>query len=324
MTKAPLLIPTASGLYCPAGDFYIDPVRAVDRAVITHAHADHARRGMRGYLATKGTAAALAARLGKVSVQVLGFEEGLQIGGVRLSFHPSGHLPGAAQLRVEGPGGVWVVTGDYKTEDDGLAEAYAPVPCDVFLSECTFGLPLFHWQGQDVVAAEMAAWWAQSAGADQVPVLAAYSLGKAQRLLHMLAGRGPGPILAHPVIAEMTDRLRAVGYPLPPLPAWPGGAPPQGALLLAPPGARGAAWGESLGGSHWADASGWNAVRRKGRTGGFVLSDHADWPGLCGAVATSGAGAVHLVHGFTEAFARYLRETGRTAAPWPEEKRGGW
>lgn len=313
-----VLIPTPAGLYCPAGGFYIDPLRRVDRAVITHAHSDHARRGMGQYLATPGTAAALRLRLGAaIAVQELGFGRPLAIGGAVVSLHPSGHLPGAAQVRVATPRGVWVVSGDYKTEEDGLAEPFDPVPCDTFITECTFGLPLFRWQAQAAVMAEILDWWQGNAAAGRVSVISAYSLGKAQRLIHALP-QGPGPVISHPVIAAATRALRAAGYALPEPQTGPA---PAGALLLAPPSSA----RDLLAPAAEAQASGWMALarHRPASGAGFVLSDHADWPGLNAAVAATGAERVLTTHGYTAAFARWLRDTGRDAAELDPAAAGG-
>ncbi len=323
MTRAPVLFPDASGLYCPAGDFHIDPVRSVPRAVITHAHSDHARRGAAQYLATPGTAAMLRQRLGAVPVQVLAFGVRLRIGDAVVSLHPSGHLPGAAQVRVEVGGEVWVVSGDYKTEADGLAEPFEPVACHGFVTECTFGLPVFRWAPQAQVAGDLRVWWQDLADRGETPVIGAYSLGKAQRLLHLLAGTGPGPVLVHPTIAAANAALRAAGYPVPAAATVTvDGAAPQGALVIAPPQTLG-----SQGGTlHPAMVSGWMALRgtrrRRGAVTGFVLSDHADWPGLNAAVQATGAERVRTTHGYDAEFARWLTTTGLDASPLAQS--GGW
>ena len=148
---------TERGIYCPAGDFYIDPWRPVGRAVITHGHADHARPGMGHYLATHAALPVMRLRLGAIAAQGLNYGETCQIGAARVSLHPAGHVPGSAQVRVEVGGEVWVVSGDYKVEADGVSEPFAPVACHSFISECTFGLPLFRWQPQAEIAAEIAA-----------------------------------------------------------------------------------------------------------------------------------------------------------------------
>lgn len=321
MTRAPVLVPDGRGLYCPAGDFHIDPWRPVPRAVVTHAHADHARPGMGSYLASPGTAAMLRHRLGARDVQVLPFGQRLTIGGATISLHPAGHLPGSAQVRVDVAGEVWVVSGDYKTESDGLAEPFEPVRCHGFISECTFGLPVFRWAPQAAVADAMRAWWQAAADAGQGAVLGAYALGKAQRLLHLLAGSGPGPVLVHPTIAATNAALRAAGYLLPEAASHPTGQPlPPGALLIAPPQTLDAP-GLRKAPVRAAMVSGWMAlrgIRRRRALGvGFALSDHADWPGLNAAVAATGAQRVRATHGYTAAFSRWLTESGLEADTLP-------
>ena len=186
MTK-PVLTFTDRGIYCPAGDFYIDPWRPVDRALITHGHADHARPGHGAYLATTGALPVIRHRLGEITAEGIAYGAAQAIGGARVSFHPAGHLPGSAQIRVEVGGQVWVASGDYKTAPDGLSEPFEPVRCHAFITECTFGLPVFTWPSQDAVAADINAWWADNAAQGRASLLGAYSLGKAQRLLSILA-----------------------------------------------------------------------------------------------------------------------------------------
>ena len=307
----PVLNLTSSGLYCAAGDFYIDPWRKVGRALITHGHSDHASKGHRAYLCTSGTAPVLRHRLG-VSAQAVGYGQRLQIGAASVSFHPAGHVPGSAQIRVEVAGEVWVVSGDYKLEADGLSETFEPVSCHTFISECTFGLPIFHWRPQAMIFAEIRDWWQANRAAGRISAIAAYSLGKAQRLLAGLAD-GPGPVLTHRVISQTTDVLRAQGYPLPEVVPAAAFDPIRhaGALLLAPPSALTGTWADPFGPVALAGASGWMAMaRRRGSGTGFVLSDHADWPGLNRAIRASGAGQVLLTHGYSAAFARWLRQQG--------------
>jgi putative mRNA 3-end processing factor len=209
----PVLTFTAEGIYCPAGDFHIDPWRPVPRALITHGHSDHARWGMRSYLATDQALPVIRRRLGDITAEGIAFGEPRRIGGATVSFHPAGHVPGSAQIRVEVGGEVWVVSGDYKTEPDGLAEPFEPVPCHAFISECTFGLPIFRWEPQPQVMARIRDWWAANAAQGKTSILGAYSFGKAQRLLAGLAGQGP--ILTHGAVEEMTQVLRSQGYALP-------------------------------------------------------------------------------------------------------------
>lgn len=310
MSRDPVLYPDVRGLACPAGGFHVDPSGKVALAVVTHAHSDHARPGAAAYLATPGTAVMLRQRLGRVRVQELPFGQRLRLGGATVSFHPSGHLPGAAQVRVEVAGEVWVVSGDYKTEDDGLAEAFEPVACHGFVTECTFGLPVFRWAPQARIAAQIRDWWHQAAADGVTAAIAAYSLGKAQRLLHLLAGTGPGPILLHPAAAAATTALAAAGYPLPPVQVWRGDTPPTGTLLIAAPQAALPPHCRT------AMASGWMALRGTRRAGqGFALSDHADWPGLNAAIRATGATRVLTTHGYDRPFARWLTSQGFDASP---------
>lgn len=321
MARDPVLRFTDRGIYCPAGDFHIDPWRPVGRALITHGHADHARPGHAAYLATDIAAPVMRHRLGAIALATLHYGETRTIGDARVSFHPAGHVPGSAQIRVEVAGEVWVVSGDYKTEDDGLSTPFAPLRCHAFVSECTFGLPVFGWAPQAEVMAAINAWWAENAAAGRPSVLAAYALGKAQRLL---AGLDPaiGPILTHGAVEATNRVLRAQGLRLPETTqviAGVGSSSHPGALVLAPPSALGGPWLRRFAGAETAFASGWmrlRGVRRQRAAGrGFVISDHADWAGLNAAIAATGAERVFVTHGYTETFARWLREQGYDAAP---------
>lgn len=315
---SPVLTFTDRGIYCPAGDFHIDPWRPVPRALITHGHSDHARWGMGAYLATHQALPVIRKRLGAIAAEGIAYGETRQIGGAEVSFHPAGHVPGSAQIRVTVGGETWVVSGDYKTEPDGLAEAFEPVPCHAFISECTFGLPVFRWEPQPVVMDRIAAWWAANAAQGKTSVLGAYSFGKAQRLLAGLAGRGP--ILTHGAVEEMTQVLRDQGYALPATirvtPEVTAKTHP-GALAIAPPSALGSAWSARLGPVEEAFVSGWMAVRgirrRRALGTGFVLSDHADWQGLNDAIRATGATRVFVTHGYTAPFRHWLDSQGYNA-----------
>lgn len=319
MTRSPVLRFTDHGFYCEAGDFYVDPWRPVARALITHGHSDHARPGMGAYLATHQALPVMRMRLGDITDEGIAYGETRQIGAATVSFHPAGHVPGSAQIRIAVAGEVWVVSGDYKTEGDGVSEPFEPVACHSFISECTFGLPVFRWRPQAETAAEIARWWAENAAAGQVSILGGYSLGKAQRLLAMLNPE-QGRILTHAGIAATTDILRAQGYALPQTDR----ITPEtdrksvaGALILCPPGLLGSTWSRRFGPGSEAFASGWMALRglrrRRGMDRGFVISDHADWPGLLATIKATGAENIYLTHGYTDTFARYLKETGHNA-----------
>jgi putative mRNA 3-end processing factor len=310
----PVLSFTDRGIYCAAGDFHIDPWRPVDRAVITHGHSDHARPGHGAYLATHAALPVIRARLGAIAAEGMAFGERRQVGGAVVSFHPAGHVPGSAQVRVEVGGEVWVVSGDYKVEPDGLSEPFEPVACHTFISECTFGLPVFRWAPQAEVIAGVARWWQAAAAEGRVAVLGAYGLGKAQRILAALPP--VGPVHAHGAVAGPTDILRAQGYALPPA-GRVAGRVPAGALVIAPPSALGSPWAAKLGPVAEAFASGWMALRgirrRRGLATGFVLSDHADWPGLNAAIRATGAERVFVTHGYTAVFRRWLEAQGYQA-----------
>src|SRR6056297_2366016 len=320
----PVLTFTDRGIYCPAGDFFIDPWRPVPRAVITHGHADHARPGHGTYLATTGALPVIRHRLGEIEAETVQYGETRDIGAARVSLHPAGHLPGSAQIRVEVRGEVWVVSGDYKTAPDGLSEPFEPVRCHTFVTECTFGLPVFTWPEQATVAREINAWWAKNAAEGRTSLLGAYSLGKAQRLLSLLEPQGP--ILTHGAVEATNAVLRAQGYALPETTqVTPDFAPrkAKGALVLAPPSALGSAWARRFGPASTGFASGWMRLRgirrRRAMDRGFVMSDHADWPGLHQAIQATGAENIYVTHGYTEIFARWLNSQGYNAQVVPTE-----
>ena len=328
MTNHPALTFTERGIYCAAGDFYIDPWRPVARALITHGHADHARSGHQHYLATHAALPVMRHRLGEIDAQGIDFGETVQLGTAKVSFHPAGHVPGSAQIRVEVAGEVWVASGDYKTEDDGLSEAFEPQRCHHFITESTFGLPVFRWQPQAVVAAEINAWWARCAAAGKTAFLGAYALGKAQRLLTLLDA-DIGPILTHGAVESTNRVLRAQGVCLPETIQATAEVDPKehkGALVLAPPSALGSAWAKKFGPQENAFASGWMQLRgvRRRRAGdrGFIISDHADWHGLLEAIKATEAENIYVTHGYTDIFARYLTENGWSAQVVPTEFEG--
>lgn len=308
-----------SGIYCPAADVYIDPWRPVARALITHGHSDHARGGHGAYLASRAAAPVIRHRLGDIALDTLRYGEALRIGDAMVSFHPAGHVPGSAQIRVEVGGEVWVVSGDYKTTADGLSEPFEPVACHAFISECTFGLPIYAWPSEAELAAQINGWWAETRAKGQTAILGVYALGKAQRVLRML-DPGIGPILTHGAVEATNAVLRAQGIALPDtVMVGPGMelAPYRGAMVLAPPSALGSAWMRRFGAVSTGIASGWMQLRgvrrRRGVDRGFIVSDHADWAGLNAAIAATGAGRIFVTHGYTVPFARWLGEQGYEA-----------
>ena len=320
MARDPVLTFTDRGIYCPAGDFHIDPWRPVPRALITHGHADHARPGMGRYLATNAAAPVIRYRLGEVTLETAAYGETRRIGGAEVSFHPAGHVPGSAQIRVAVDGEVWVVSGDYKTIDDGLSEPFEPVACHAFITECTFGLPVFRWTPSEALAAQINDWWAANAGAGRVSMLGAYALGKAQRLLRLL-DTSIGPVLTHGAIENTNEVLRGQGIALPDTtrvtPELDRKAHP-GALVLATPSALAGPWASKFGADRAsALASGWVTLRgvrrRRAADRGFIVSDHADWDGLNAAIRATGAERVFVTHGYTSVFRRWLSEQGLDA-----------
>ncbi len=310
------------GLYCPAGDFHIDPMRPVPRAVLTHGHADHARAGSARYWAARPGLGILAHRLGAGSpVEGVDYGERFQLGDATVSLHPAGHVLGSAQVRIEVDGRVWAVSGDYKRAPDPTCAPFEPVPCDVFVSESTFALPVYRWPATDEVVDDLLAWWDQCVRDRRPAVLLCYALGKAQRLLAELALRVDRPVHLHGALVPLVEVYRHAGVAMVPTVAVsdsPRGRDFAGELVLAPPSAAGTPWLRRFRGASLAFASGWMLLRgnrrRRNVERGFVLSDHADWPGLVRSVRDSGARRVLFGHGQGEAIARWFREQGLDAA----------
>ena len=322
-----LVVARPEGLYCPPGDFYIDPWRPVERAVITHAHGDHARRGHAHYLAHEDSAGVLRTRLGAdIDLQTLPYGEAIEHQGVRISLHPAGHVLGSAQVRIEHGGRVWVASGDYKLEADGTCAPFEPVRCHTFITESTFGLPIYRWPAQAALWAEINAWWQANAAEGRPSVLFCYAFGKAQRILHGVDA-GIGPLLVHGAVEPINAAYRAAGVALPPTRrATDAGldvATLRSALVLAPPSAQGTPWMRRFPRHADAFASGWMRLRgtrrRRGVDRGFVLSDHADWPGLQSAIAATGASQVFVTHGSVAVMVRWLREQGLDAQSFRTE-----
>lgn len=319
----PLLRETSSGLWCAEGGFHIDPWQAVDRALITHAHGDHARPGSRAYLCASPSRALLARRFGSGAViESVGYGETLTIGSVRVSFHPAGHVLGSAQIRIESVDGVCVVAGDYKRAADPTCAPFEPVRCETFVTESTFGLPVYRWDPTAVVIDDIAAWWKSNGEHGRTSVLFCYTIGKAQRLLAELMRIADRPVYVHGMMLGMIEAYRESGIAM--LPVAPVIEPVRGRrsarqsfageLVLAPLSARGTPWMRRLGDVSDAFASGLMRVRgvrrQRGFDRGFVLSDHADWPALLQTVADSGASHVLATHGHAEPLARYFASRG--------------
>jgi putative mRNA 3-end processing factor len=313
-----MLKETADGLYCPAGDFHIDPWGAVKHAIITHAHGDHARVGSASYLCEESCAPLLRRRFaGEGVIETRRYGEVVHLGSTRVSFHPAGHVLGSAQVRIEGPDGVWVVSGDYKRAPEPTCLPFEPIRCDTFVTESTFGLPIFHWDPATDVIAELVAWWEDNRAARRASLLFCYTLGKAQRILAELALVTDRRVLVHGAMISMIEAYREAGVPMlatSPLIERPRGSSFAGELILAPLLARGTPWMRRLGDFSDAFASGTMRVRGARRQRnvdrGLVLSDHADWPALLQTVREVGAPRVLTTHGHPEPFARYLTSVG--------------
>ena len=312
----PLIEFSSHGLYCRAGGFYIDPWRPVDKAVITHAHSDHARAGSSAYLCHHDTKPLLQLRLGDHSWQTVGWNETVMMSNVKVSLHPAGHVIGSSQIRLEENGEVWVVSGDYKLEDDGLSGRFEAVRCHTFITESTFGLPIYRWKPQREIYKTIQDWVMQQTSAEVTPVLAAYSIGKAQRLLKCLEETGL-PIFLHGAVHNVHSALVNAGWALPPVirvdPAMPGKMF-KGGVVVAPVSATQSSWMKRFAPYAIGICSGWmqvrGHVRRSNADAGFALSDHADWNGLLQTIKDTRAEKVYVTHGFQAAFSRYVNELG--------------
>jgi putative mRNA 3-end processing factor len=311
---------TSKGLCCPQGGFYIDPWKPVDKALITHAHSDHARFGSTSYLCHEHTKPLLELRLGPGSYQTIDWGEQININGVKVSFHPAGHVIGSSQIRLEYEGEVWVASGDYKVVNDGISGEFEPVPCNTFITESTFGLPIYKWRSQQQIFADIQAWIRSNQADGKTSVMIAYSLGKAQRVLKAVA-QVTDKIYVHGAIYNLHQALVNAGWNLPVVKR----ITPEttkdelkASVVIAPPSADGSPWMKRFTPYSVGVCSGWmqvrGNVRRRNVDAGFVMSDHADWPGLLEAVKATGAQKVYVTHGFQATFSRYLNEIGIEAA----------
>ncbi|WP_127140854.1 ligase-associated DNA damage response exonuclease [Flagellimonas marinaquae] len=316
--KTPLLQFTPKGIYCEQADVYLDPWEPINKAIISHGHADHSRWGHQQYITHHKNIPIVQHRLGDVNISGKDWGETFTINNVKFSLHPAGHIVGSSQIRVEHNGEVWVFTGDYKIEDDGLTTPFELVKCHTFITECTFGLPAFQWRPQKEVFNDINHWWAQNKSEGKTSVLFGYSLGKAQRLLKHL-DTSIGKIYTHGAVENMTEVLR----PLVDLPSTHLITKDTkkdellGNIVVAPPSAHGSTWIRKMVPYVTATASGWMAFRgarrRRAIDKVFVLSDHCDWSGLLKTVEATGAEKIICTHGYTDIFSKYLQELGYDA-----------
>jgi putative mRNA 3-end processing factor len=319
--SSPLVVVTERGLHCPPGDFYIDPWQPVQTAVATHGHGDHLRPGSSRYILARPGLGIARVRLGDgATLEGVDYGGAMRVGATRVSLHPAGHVLGSAQVRIEHEGAVWVISGDYKRDADPTCAPFEPVPCDVFVSEATFALPVYRWAPTAQVVAEVAGWWRANRERGVASVLFCYALGKAQRLLAELQAHTSEVVFVHGALLSLVAAYREAGVAM--LPTQSATAATKqdlkGALILAPPSAVGTPWMRRFGEHATAFCSGWMRVRgnrrRRGYDRGFVLSDHADWPSLTRTCAESQAHRVLLTHGYSDALARYLTEQGVAAS----------
>jgi putative mRNA 3-end processing factor len=313
-----MLASTPAGLHCAAGGFHVDPALPVDLAIVTHAHADHARPGSARYVCAEAGLPILRQRLGPDAViDAWPYGDARRLGDVEVSLHPAGHVVGSAQVRVHDGREAWVVSGDYKRQPDPTCAPFEIVPCDTFVTEATFALPIYRWPAVDDVVDEIRAWLAATHAAGRPAILFAYSLGKAQRLLALLADALEAPALVHGAVATMTTACREAGVTLPEV-ALVGeetrGAATRGRVVIAPPSAMNTPWLKRFPDAATAMVSGWMRVRGtrrwKGVDRGFVLSDHADWPALLETIEATGARRVLATHGYADTLARVCAERG--------------
>jgi putative mRNA 3-end processing factor len=312
---------TKYGLYCEAGGFYIDPWRAVDKAIITHAHSDHARTGCRKYLAAEQSGDLLKLRLGSnINLQTARYGEVLVINGVKVSLHPAGHILGSAQVRIEQDGEVWVVSGDFKTEQDSTCTTFELVKCHTFITESTFALPIYKWCSQKIIYSEINNWWRKNSSNKITSIIYGYSLGKAQRIIAGLDS-SIGNIYTHKAVEDFNSCYRNSGIELPEtkkIESVQDKSLFNNAIIVAPPSSDTTLFANKLNIISTAFASGWMQIRKNKKRGNtdksFTLSDHADWDGLLNTIKGTGAEQVWVTHGYSNVLVKWLNENGTNAA----------
>ena len=307
---------TKKGIYCPKGKFYLDPWQPVNYAIISHGHADHARWGMKNYLCTDDSKAILKHRLGgDIKVESLPYDESITINGVKVSFHPSGHVIGSAQIRLECQGYVVVFSGDYKTQPDYITTPFQPIKCHTFITESTFGLPIYNWKSEAQLQEELHGWILNNQANNRTSVLFGYSLGKAQRLLSLVDG--VDEIFVHRSIDNLNEAIKSSGIDLPETKIWTADLDKkvlQNKIIIAPPALLGSRMLKRVPNAATASCSGWMQIRGNKRwqsvDAGFAISDHADWNGLISAVKATETEQVYVTHGSQAVFSKYLNEIG--------------
>lgn len=313
-----LLTFTDRGIFCPHAGVYLDPWKPVDKAIVSHGHSDHAYPGHGHYLCTREAMPVIRHRLylQESSIQTLEYGERIGINGVQFSFHPAGHIPGSAQIRVEHKGEVWVFSGDFKLQNDNISAPFEPVKCHAFITESTFGLPVYKWKLQDHVIEEINDWWTRNQREGKASLITGYTLGKSQRIL-MNVNRAIGPIFTHGAVDTVNAIMRSQGIDLPEAPRVSDEIAKEDlkkALIICPPSAVGSTWVRRFYPYSLGVASGWMKLRgtrrRRGADRGFVLSDHADWDELNTAVRETGASKVFVTHGYSEIFSQWLNSLG--------------
>lgn len=312
---------TASGLYCPPGDFYIDPWKPVQNALITHAHGDHLRHGSASYILARPGASIAKLRLGgDRDITAVDYGTRFPVGPTTVSLHPAGHILGSSQIRIEYAGQVWIVSGDYKRQPDPTCAAFETLECDVFVSEATFALPVYRWPQTSQVVEEIVRWWRSNRERGLASALFCYALGKSQRVLAELRAFTDEAVYVHGAVDSLVGVYRRAGIAMVPTLPIPSDRKTDfsGALILAPPSAVGTPWMRRFGEHATGFCSGWMRVRgdrrRRGYDRGFVISDHADWPSLVQTCRATNARRVLLTHGYSDALCRHLTESGLEAS----------
>lgn len=309
---------TETGIYVPRADIYIDPWKPVSRAIITHGHADHARPGSRQYLTHSQNVSILKFRLGNnITVQGAEYGETISINNVQFTLYPAGHIAGSSQVLIEYRGERWVISGDYKLEKDDTCVQFQPVKCNFFITESTFGLPVYNWKENLEVYNQINHWWSQNKEEGKNSVIIGYSLGKAQRIIENL-DKSIGYILTHGAVENINSLYRSMGL-LSKETTYANDINPKsvefkGSIIVAPPSALGSHWLKRFHPYSTGLASGWMSIRgakrRRNVDKGFVLSDHADWNGLNKAIEETEAEKVYVTHGYSEIFSEWLIEKG--------------